>query len=181
MNGADPSLAAGALAVLGTPLTPDDARAAEWTPGLVGESDNWYYQFAGRMDYDLSDSLTFTSLTSYARKELDYGQDLDATTAVAVDVPIFGGVKAFNQEIRLSYASDRVNWILGGTYDDVKSDQTNFFGLADYSANTAIPGLPITLTTNEFTTELKTFAVFGNLEFAVTPAIHNSGWRSVYQ
>ncbi|MGE0182787.1 MAG: TonB-dependent receptor [Parvularculaceae bacterium] len=175
LNGLDPARAAGALALLGTPLTPDDARAAEWTPGLVGKSDNSFLQFAGRADYEFSDDLTLTSLTSYAEKELDYGQDLDATTAVAVDVPIFGSVKAFNQEVRLGWSSERVNWILGGTYDDVSSDQTNFFGLIDYSANEPIPGLPITITQNDFSTELKTFAVFGNIEYAVTPQLTVQG------
>ncbi len=161
--------AAGAQAILGTPLRPDDARAAEWTPGLLGESDNGYYQFALRGDVNLNDWLTLTSVTAYARKDLDYAQDLDATTAVAVDVPIFGSVKSFNQEVRLAGAMDRVNWIIGGAYDNVKSTQTNFFGLADYSANEPIPGLPITLTRNDFDTKLSTYAAFGNIEFEVTP------------
>jgi outer membrane receptor protein involved in Fe transport len=175
LNGTDQALADGARAILGTPLTPKDPRIAEWTPGLVGKSDNSYFQVAARLDFDLSDSLTLTSLTSYADKELDYGQDLDASTAIAVDVPIFGDVTAFNQELRLSHTSEQLNWILGATYDDIESNQTNLFGLSDYSANTAIPGLPITLTTNEFGTVLETFAVFANVEYAISPQFSIQG------
>lgn len=172
MNSGDPRWAPGARAVLGTRATPNDARAAEWTPNLLGDADNQYYQGALRADYELSDSLTLTSVSAYAKQDLDYAQDLDGTTAIAVDVPLFGTVKAFNQELRLSGHHTALDWIVGVTYDNLKSEQSNFYYLSDYSGNEPVPGLAvISLTLNEFTSELETMAGFANVEVNVTDGL----------
>lgn len=182
MNTGTGSVATGALALLGTPIATGSNRAAEWTPGLLGKSDNDYYQFAARMDWELIDGITLTSLTAIARQRLDYAQDLDATTAVAVDVPISGTVRTFNQELRLSGDSDRLNWIIGASYDNLRSSQSNFFRLLDYSGNDpffdATGGafsLPIQVTKNDFTSRLKTYGLFANAEFKLTDALTFNG------
>lgn len=156
------SVAAGARALLGTPAS-NNARDAEWTPGLLGKSDNNYLQGTARMDYDLTDALTLTSVSALARKELAYAQDLDGTTARVVDVPLDGEVKSFNQELRLAYNADRLNALVGVAYDNVRTKQNNFFFLGDYSANADL----ITLTLNNFTSRMRSYAAFGNIEFEV--------------
>ena len=161
----NPSVAAGARAILGTRVS-NNARDADWTAGLLGKSDNSYYQFSGRADIDLSDTVTLTSITAYAKQKLDYAQDLDGTTAQVVDVPLFGDVKAFNQELRLAGNTDSLNWIVGAGYDNVKTSQNNFFRLADYSANAG--GL-ITLTLNNYTSKFRSYGLFANAEFEVSP------------
>ncbi|HMO69430.1 MAG TPA: TonB-dependent receptor, partial [Novosphingobium sp.] len=117
-----------------------------------------------------------------ARQTLDYAQDLDATTAVAVDVPITGKVKTFNQELRLAGEGDRINWIVGASYDNLRSVQSNFFRLRDYSANDpffdATGGafsLPIQITKNDFASQLKTYGLFANVEFELTDALTLTG------
>ncbi len=173
LNGGDPRFAPGAQALLGTPVASDSNRAAEWTNGLLQPSNNSYFQFAGRADYTLSDTLTVTSITAYAQQHLDYFQDLDATTAQGVDVPIFGTVKTFNQELRLAGETSRFNWIVGGTYDDVRSTQTNFFELGDYSGNAPLgpTGPIIGVTRNDFSSRMRSYAGFANGEFKVTPRL----------
>lgn len=173
--------AAGARALLGTPVS-NSIRGAEWTPGLLGKSDNDYYQLSGRADWEISDGITLTSLTALARQRLDYAQDLDATTAVAVDVPISGKVRTFNQELRLAGESDKLNWIIGGSYDNLRSTQSNFFRLLDYSGNDpffdATGGafsLPIQVTKNDFESQLKTYALFANAEIELTDALTLNG------
>ena len=169
LNGTDPAAAAGARALLGTPIQ-SDPRAAEWTPGLLGPSNNGYFQGTLRADYKLTDSLTVTSLTAFAHQKLDYAQDLDATTAQGADVPIFGIVSTFNQELRLSGDINQLNWIVGASYDKSNTNQSNDYLLGDYSANTPIPGIPgISTTLNAFSSSLKTYAEFVNLEYKVTP------------
>lgn len=164
------AVAAGARALLGTPIS-DNARDAEWTPGLLGESDNGYFQFALRGDIDLSDSVTLTSVTAYAEKTLDYAQDLDGTTARVVDVPLNGNVRAFNQELRLSGSGERFNWIVGASFDDIRTAQNNLFFLNDYTGNADL----ITTTNNEFDSVQQSYGVFGNLEFEVTDQLTLSG------
>lgn len=168
---ANATLAAGSRAILGTADLEGDPRAAEWTPGLLQKSDNNYYQGTLRADIDITDTVTLTSVSAYARQELDYANDLDGTTGVGVDVPLFGTVKAFNQEIRLAGITDRVNWIVGASYDDSTSDQSNYFRLDHYSGNDPTAGAlaPIRLTLNDFSSTLETYAGYVNGEFEITP------------
>lgn len=170
LNGTDPKKAAAAAAILGTRIS-NNVRDAEWTNGLLGRSDNEYYQFAGRIDVDLTDTLTLTSSTSYARKNLQYAQDLDATVAKTADVPLVGNVRAFNQEVRIAGDTDTLHWIIGASYDRLKTVQNNLFDLQDWSANLDI----ITQTYQQFATDLKTYGLFGNVEYEVVPNLTLQG------
>ena len=163
LNGANPGYAAGAAAVLGTPIA-TDARGAEWTQGLLGPSKNNYYQFSGRIDYNITPTLTITSVTALARKDLNYGQSLDGTTATDANVSLFGNVRSFNQELRLAGNTDRLHWILGGSYDNIRTVQDNYYYLNDYSANDGV----IDTTLNDFSSKMESYGIFGNAEYKLT-------------
>ena len=177
LNGGDPQFAPGAQALLGTPIDSGNNRSAEWTNGLLQPSDNYYYQAALRVDYTLADQITLTSITAFARQKLNYFQDLDATTARAVDVPIFGSVATFNEELRAAGEFGDLNVLVGGDYDNLHSAQTNFFELYDYSGNAPLgPGGPlIGVTRNDFNSSLKSYAGFANAEYKVTPRLTING------
>ena len=164
LSSSDPSVRAGARAILGTPIS-NGARGADWTPGLLGKSDNDYFQFALRSDFAVSDSVTITSTTAYAKKNLEYAQDIDGTTARVGDIPLDGQVESFNQELRIAGDSGGINWIVGATFDDVRSEQNNFFILNDYSNNF---GGVITLTRNNFNSKQQSFGLFTNIEAELT-------------
>lgn len=170
LNGSNTAAAAGARALLGTPIS-ENARDADWTAGLLGKSDNSYYQFAGRADIDLSDTITLTSITALARQKLDYAQDLDGTSAQVVDVPLFGNVRSFNQELRLAGNSPQLHWILGASYDNLRTSQNNYFYLEDYSANADL----IRLTFNQFSSRMRSYGLFGNVEAEVIPGLTVQG------
>ena len=164
LSSSDPSVRAGARAILGTPIS-NGARGADWTPGLLGKSDNDYFQFALRSDFAVSDSVTITSTTAYAKKNLEYAQDIDGTTARVGDIPLDGQVESFNQELRIAGDSGGINWIVGATFDDVRSEQNNSFILNDYSNNF---GGVITLTRNNFNSKQQSFGLFANIEAELT-------------
>jgi outer membrane receptor protein involved in Fe transport len=170
LSSANPQEQAGARALLGTAIS-NNSRDAEWTPGLLGKSDNDFYQFSLRGDFEVSDSVTITSNTAYAKKTLDYAQDLDGTTARVVDVPLDGRVETFNQELRLAGESGALNWIVGASFDDIRTVQNNFFFLGDYSANLGL----ITLTRNNFDSKQISYGVFGNFEYEVTDKLTVQG------
>jgi outer membrane receptor protein involved in Fe transport len=165
LNGADAARAAGARAILGTPVS-NNARDAEWTPGLLGKSDNSYYQFSGRADIDVSDMVTLTSVTAYAKQKLDYSQDIDGTTASVLGVPIFGNVKSFNQELRLAGNTDTLHWIVGASYDKVTTLQDNYFVFGDYSGDAG--GL-IQLTRNDYASKFRSYGLFANADYKISP------------
>lgn len=170
------SLSAGARAILGTPIR-NDARSAEWTEGFLRPSSNSYYQFAGRADIDLSPTITLTSITAAARSKLDYNQSLDGTTAIVANVSLFGNVKTFNQELRLSGNTDTLNWIVGGSYDTTKTEQNNFFYLDDYSGSAVEfgPMFQIKTTLNEFSSKMRSYAFFGNAEYKLNDNLSIQG------
>lgn len=170
LNGTDAAVAAGARAVLGTRVS-DNARDAEWTQGLLGKSDNSYYQLSGRADIELTDTITLTSLSAVAKQKLAYNQDLDGTTARVVDVPLYGDVKTFNQELRLAGNSDKLHWIVGASYDNVRTSQNNFFRLNDYSGNLGL----IALTLNNYTSKLRSYGLFANVEAELVPNLTIQG------
>jgi len=163
LNGADPAAAAGAAALLGTPIS-NSARGSEFTPGLLTHSDNSYYQIAGHVDWAFADNFKLTSITALAKQKLKYNQDLDGTTAQVVDVNLFGFVKTFNQEVRLSYDTDRFHGIVGATYDNVRTSQNNYFHLNDYSANDGL----IDLTLNNYTSKQQSYGAYANGEYKLT-------------
>jgi outer membrane receptor protein involved in Fe transport len=178
-NPAAASARAGAAAVLGTPDVVGNARAADWTQGLLRPADNDYFQGTLRIDYDILDDLTLTSVSAYAHKTLNYAVDDDGTAAQVVDIPVFGSVRAVDEELRLSGKSEKWNWMIGGDYDESLSVEDNYYGLSDYSANQPIPSVaPITLGENNFQTKLKTYAAFTNLEYTFTRNLSaNAGVR----
>lgn len=170
LNGPNAARAAGARAVLGTRIS-NNARDTESTPGLIGKSDNSYYQFAGRADFDVTDTVKITYLAALARKKLDYAQDLDGTTASVVDVPLDGIVRSFNQELRLAVDTKVLHAIVGASYDNVRTTQNNFFRLADLSTNADL----ITLTLNNFKSKTRGYALFGNVEYEVANNLNIQG------
>ncbi len=170
LSSPDAATAAGANALLGTPVS-TNARDAEWTQGLLGRSDNSYYQLAGRADLDLSDTLKLTYIAALAKQKLSYNQDLDGTTGQVADVPLFGNVRSFNNELRLALDTDTFNGIIGASYDNLRTSQNNFFLLGDYSANADL----ISITLNEFDSRMRSYGVFANGEFRVTPQLTVQG------
>lgn len=173
MNDTNPTAAAaaaGARALLGTPQMYGNASVAEWTPGLLGPADNRYFQGTISAKYDITQHITLSSLSAYAHQKLNYAQDLSGTVAAAPNVPLFGGVSVFNQELRLNGTSRRVDWIAGVSYEKADSEQNNYFNLTNYSGNQPFgPILPaLTLTLNEFRSTLKSYAAFANSELKIT-------------
>ena len=177
---------AGARAFLSATDPAPNSRVADWSPGLLGPSDNGYYQGSLRVDYKITDNMALTSLTAFARQKIKYGQDLDATPARIGDVPLEGSVRTFNQEIHLSGNPSNLNWIVGADYDNSHTVQNNFYYLQDYASNAygAIPcsaaafynanackGGPfayISITENDFSSKSKSYAGFANADFKFT-------------
>lgn len=184
INSLDPRIAGtvigdSALAILGTPSRGDSIRAAEWDSGFMRGSDNEFFQAYLRTDFELTDELTFTSITAYTDKKLRYNTDLDATTAVGINVRVDGDVKVFNQEIRLAGDMGPLKWLVGANYDHAKTRQDNFFELVGYSASdplgTGDPAAFIGTTLNEFSSKLETIGLFANAEYEVTPNLTING------
>jgi iron complex outermembrane recepter protein len=111
------------------------------------------------LQVDLSPSLRLTSLTSIRKEDMLQTYDLDGTPAPAVLSDIENHDKAFNQELRLNYESERFNLTFGGNYYNNKSQ---------FGALQATPLATRPRAAPYIDTDLKAFALFGQAEFALT-------------
>ncbi|MCF6214903.1 MAG: TonB-dependent receptor [Emcibacter sp.] len=110
-------------ALVAQPISPGNARAADWDPGRSFAVDDNFYQVALQANWDVSDNVTVTSLTSYS----DYSSDapFDTDGMAYTDLTVIGDTKidSFNQELRASGELENgVIWMLGGNYQ--KSDSS---------------------------------------------------------
>ncbi len=122
-------------AVPGVPLDPlllvqpvvgENARLADWNEDGDFKRNTSFYQAALRAEWDISDSVTATSITSYQKLERDALSDSDATPGEALHIGTGGDVKSFVQELRLSGTTGTATWMVGANYqkDDVFDLQT---------------------------------------------------------
>jgi len=114
-------------------FTPTNASQANWvvenlkwggveggnnfTPApLDPRKDNELLSGSLRIDWQATDDITLTSLTSYADFSKFQQVDIagwDIENAIGLGI---GSIKSFNQELRLSGKTDKADWIVGGFY-----------------------------------------------------------------
>lgn len=119
----------GDLRILNTPQitqqpAPRDARAADWSATRTPKKDQNFYQVALRAEYDFSDEIRLTSISSLQRFTRDDFADADGTRFESLDMSQYGKIRSWYQELRLSGESGRWNWIAGGNISRDKIDET---------------------------------------------------------
>lgn len=171
-NPANPALAAPGL--VNAPRTISNAREADWDPGVDYRKDNGFYQAGLRVEADLSDTLTLTSISSFARASIDGITDLDGTPLTVQRQTLTGNVKAINQELRLAgeAADGRVRYILGGSY---QYDKTRQDGLLNTPLLSATAGLGIDSSVTRGVLSNRNYGLFANVDFDVTDELSISG------
>lgn len=166
-------------ALLAFPLPPHDNRAADWNRSVPLRRDNSMIQATLRADYDLSDTMTFTSLTSYSTFDELYGQDSDGTSVQVANYIISGDIQSFTQEFRLS--GDMLgtgNWVIGANYE--KSDTSELvrqFSNEQTSFHVFDPlGLPaLTEIPQQADTQYESKAVFASITAPLTSTLSLTG------
>ena len=87
-----------------------------------------------QMDWDLSNSVTLTSITAYRNLERFDNADSDFTTATLLSETASNltdtTLDTLTQEFRLAGSTERVDWLLGGFYfdEDVEQNSGVLFG-----------------------------------------------------
>ncbi len=158
------------------PAAPENNRAADWGTTVPLRRDNHMVQGTLRLDYDISDAVTVTSLSSYARFEQKYGQDGDGTSVQLTDLLISGDIDSFTQELRV--AGDLMggagNWLLGANYEHSKANELVRQFLSEQTSGHVFDRLglpPITEVPQRGDTKYVSKAVFGNLSFPLADTL----------
>ncbi len=112
---------------------------------------------------ELSDTLTFKSITGYREDSSTTPIDFDSLPAVDLDVPAIYENDQLSQEFQLLYEGDRLSGVLGFYYLDA-----NAFTAFDVALFTTLNGLTAQ-TLGDVNT--KTWSVFGDFTFDLTDTI----------
>lgn len=152
---------------------PEDARAADWTPGLL-YARNREYVATLRSDIELADDLTLTTLTSYIDFRQRMGNDLDGLPIKVGDhAPNNADVSSFAQEVRLGNGGGgALRWLVGANYDHSNVDQRILY---DYSSTASGFRNGISFNYLYGRQRLENYAFFTNLEYDVGSALTLKG------
>ncbi|WP_338465566.1 TonB-dependent receptor [Novosphingobium sp. ZN18A2] len=150
-------------------FTPDRPTTASNCTSLA--RDNSFYQIALRMELDLSDSVTLTSVSAYEHFKRDQPVEGDGLIYQDYESQQRGYIDTLYQELRLSGSfSTTGNWIVGVNYERDKT-YDNF--LQSYGNSGAVPTLGILLgpTNPQNRQKTQTYAVFGNVQVPLTDTL----------
>lgn len=165
--------------LLQEPIVKGDARAADWVAGTHPKNNEQFYQAALRLDYDISDSIGLTSLTSYVHFKENNLIDPTANGYVANQTDrIVGSVESVFQELRLhGKFGGAGNWLIGANYArDKSSEVDNVTTVGSVSYGPVPLGLPpyfhFGANNNDTAT---TKSVFANADYQITSTIDVHG------
>lgn len=167
--------------VTGYPLAPNNARSADFSSNINPYLDNRLWQVIGRADFDVTDDLSLTSLTSYADYKQNMAFDGDGVRLNNADFRFFGGgIKSFSQEVRLANGgAGPFRFILGLNYS---SDKARDSSELDYRNSTINSGTApflggIFRSAFRANQDMKNYAGFGNAEYDIGRLTLKAGVR----
>ncbi len=119
--------------IVGQAFTPTNASQANWVvndinwggtvgghnftrPQLGTHKDNDLWSVANRLTWQLNSNVALTSLTSYARYKQNQPIDVAGWEYENALGRGIGNIESFQQELRLSGKTEKLNWIVGGFY-----------------------------------------------------------------
>ena len=120
------------------PTAPAKSRAADWNRYQNFPRKNSFYQGVLRADYEVSDALTLTSLTSYSREHVNSYLS-DGTTLNNFNVTDVGTVKSLSEELRASGDVGPFHYLVGANYQHDTTDEL-VSTLTAYATTTPIAG-----------------------------------------
>ena len=173
-----PSVPAAAAFIPGLvtyPLSPANARAADFNPSDDYGKNNRFFQASAKVDYTVSDNLTLTSLTSVSHFKQDQLQDIDGTTLSNLNRHTRGKIESFSQEFRIAGdLNTKTHYTLGVSYadDDVREASKNILVESTQSLLFTGFGLPIFADfVDSNNQKSQTTAVFASADYAVSDAV----------
>jgi iron complex outermembrane receptor protein len=169
-----PQVPAGVMpSELAYPFSPQNARAADWSPD-VGRprSDRKFFQTALRADFDLTDDIALTSLSSYDYFRQTQATEQDGTALSGFDLNRDNGnIHSINQELRIaSKTQSSFRWLAGGNFEKslVFEDQILNYKI-DSNDN---PGNLLINQSGVYSTEnIRNIAGFVNTEYDLASAV----------
>ncbi|HET9354971.1 MAG TPA: TonB-dependent receptor [Sphingomicrobium sp.] len=145
---------------------------ARITPGFPNSTKLRSHGFSGTVAFDITDELTFKSISALRRLKTDDYIDIDATQYEVGDVFVGVRQKQASQEFQLLYTGDRLNAVAGVYYlkERVESHQEAY---ADDLLGTFFGGGTF-LRTIDDKLITRSYAGFANASYAIVPTVRLS-------
>lgn len=162
---------------LAAPFSPETPRAADWATGInTPRSNRRFIQPAMRADFDLSEDLTLTSLTSYSRYKQDQTTDGDGSALIVTDIQEdYGTIRSFNQELRLANnPAAAFRWVLGANYEKSKTFERQLLVYPDNNSFSPSKNF-IFQNFQQGRQSIRNYAVFGNVEYDLSEKLIAKG------
>ncbi|MEP6867197.1 MAG: TonB-dependent receptor [Novosphingobium sp.] len=153
-----------------SPLTPLNARAANWDPTKNYARNDSFYQLALKASYDLGSDIQLTSISAYSHYKTQAYNDRDGIVPTNFQFTTNGKITSFYQELRLGGTSGALTWSVGGNYrkDHVYDYQLN--DLID-ATNTFTFGKKFNNAVVFSDQHVETFAIFADGEYEIVPSL----------
>ena len=169
-----PGLAGFIPGLLTQPIGPNNNRDVDFTPDDY-ERDNSFFQANVRVDIDLNDSFTFTSLSSYSTYDQEQVVDIDGMEVRGLQQLTRGDIDSFYQELRIAgKLGDRAYVTFGGNYASDRTREFNFDDLSGSTQSLAFTGLglPVFETfTLQNDQDIEIIGLFGHAEYDLTETV----------
>lgn len=136
------------------------------------------YRATLRIEADLSDAVTLTSITAYNGFDNSYLEDTDASPLTLLHFGTDGRQDSYSQELRLNGSAGPVEWFLGASAarDDARSTQSAIYDEEDLCAilfaasctdATGLPGAPRVREQSIASTRNTSLAIYGDATIAL--------------
>ncbi|MFC7050043.1 TonB-dependent receptor [Emcibacter nanhaiensis] len=163
-----------------------DNRAADWTNSYTdpdGNSydirpkrDNQLFGTSAKLNWDISDDITLTSIVGYDKFDRVEANDWDGSAANDSSNINTTDLEVFSAEVRLTGQTDKLLWIAGAYYSEDEMDELyNYFMSDSVYGNGAVPfGVspfmfaPILQLHTRYNQKTDSQALFGHVEYNFT-------------
>lgn len=138
---------------------------------VAGESLNYRIEreiegHAAKVSWDISEALTFTSISSYRTLEYAIDEDNDGTEFLLLNVRSFMDAEEYSQEFRINGNTDALDWFVGASAYGQKSE-----GSVTDSFGSFLVGAAVT-EVNIVESEVESYGLFGDVIWAATDKIN---------
>ena len=151
----------------------NSARAADWDPGFNLRHDESFYQVALRGEWDVTQALTVTSLSSYLHFKGSGPSDPDGTNYPDLQNIQNDDVDIFSQELRGSLDSGPLKLLAGGFYQYAKLYEDGIGHIE--SAGSLLAGNRNTDLQNINHQKVNTYAGFGGADYDLGSGVKLQG------
>jgi iron complex outermembrane receptor protein len=149
------------------PLSPKNDQAADWSPDIKPRGDESLAQSSLRGNYQLTDDLMLTSISSFVRYRRDNAEDTDGISLNDSDLGFDRGqMDSFDQEIRAANSgSHGFRWMVGGNYEHSTVDQQGLFVTGDSPVSRGLNFKSNGFFSNQ---KMNNYAGFANVHYDIT-------------